>query len=137
MFNDAGFGNHQSYVPYHRPQSFAPQRRPQISGDQLIRVAGFAGAQALASAMDANSRVSAFDANEDLLYIVTTDGAAYPTVQTFNLSPYVQAAPEAAKEPVYRDEFDSFKKELKEAMENVKQLVQGKSGNTAAEKAEQ
>lgn len=135
MFDNSFYGgNYQSAVPYTRPQAYMPQqmRRPQISGDQLIKVTGSAGVNALASAMDANSRVAAFDANDDILYVVTTDGAAYPTVQAFRFAPYVEAAPEPEKEPVYRDEFDSFKNELKEAMENVKQLIQGKPSRKSA-----
>jgi hypothetical protein len=134
MFDNSTFGNYQSAVPYTRPQAFMPQqmRRPQISGDQLIKVTGNAGVNALANAMDANSRVAAFDANDDILYVVTTDGAAYPTVQAFRFSPYVQPGPEPEKEPVYRDEFDSFKNELREAMENVKQLIQSKPNRSTA-----
>lgn len=134
MFDNSTFGNYQSSVPYSRPQAFMPQqmRRPQISGDQLIKVTGNAGVNALANAMDANSRVAAFDANDDILYVVTTDGAAYPTVQAFRFSPYVQPGPEPEKEPVYRDEFDSFKNELREAMENVKQLIQNKPSHSTA-----
>lgn len=134
MFDNSTFGNYQSAVPYTRPQAFMPQqmRRPQISGDQLIKVTGNAGVNALANAMDANSRVAAFDANDDILYVVTTDGAAYPTVQAFRFSPYVQPGPEPEKEPVYRDEFDSFKNELREAMENVKQLIQIKPNRSTA-----
>ena len=134
MFDNSPFGNYQSAVPYTRPQAFMPQqmRRPQISGDQLIKVTGNAGVNALANAMDANSRVAAFDANDDILYVVTTDGAAYPTVQAFRFSPYVQPGPEPDKEPVYRDEFDSFKNELREAMENVKQLIQNKPSHSTA-----
>lgn len=69
MFDNSSFGNYQSAVPYVRPQAYMPQqmRRPQISGDQLIKVTGSAGVNALASAMDANSRVAAFDANDDIL----------------------------------------------------------------------
>ena len=128
MFDNSTFGNYSSSVPYTRPQAFMPQqmRRPQISGDQLIKVTGSAGVNALAAAMDANSRGAAVDANDDILYVVTTDGAAYPTVRAFRFTPYVEAAPEPEKEPVYRDEFDSFKNELREAMENVKQLIQNK-----------
>lgn len=134
MFDNSTFGNYQSAVPYTRPQAFMPQqmRRPQISGDQLIKVTGNAGVNALANAMDANSRVAAFDANDDILYVVTTDGAAYPTVQAFRFSPYVQPGPEPEKEPVYRDEFDSFKNELREAIKNVKQLIQGKPNHSTA-----
>lgn len=70
MFDNSFYGgNYQSAVPYTRPQTYMPQqmRRPQISGDQLIKVTGSAGVNALASAMDANSRVAAFDANDDII----------------------------------------------------------------------
>ena len=137
MFDNQYMGGYQSAVPYQRPQQYMPQqmRRPQISGDQLIKVTGNAGVNALALAMDANSRVAAFDANDDILYVVTTDGAAYPTVQAFKFSPYVEPGPKQEKEPIYREEFNDFKRtfeeNFREAIENVKQLIQQQTGSFA------
>ena len=139
MFDNSFYGGgYQSSVPYTRPQAFMPQqmqppmqRMMGMNVTDLISVNGRAGADAFR--LDApNSRVALFDANEDVFYIKATDGAGYPTVQAFKFSPYVQPGPELEKEPVYRDEFDSFKNELREAMENVKQLIQNKPSHSTA-----
>lgn len=134
MFDNSSFGNYQSAVPYTRPQPYMPQqmRRPQICGDQLIKVNGEAAIKNFVSNMDANSRAVLFDLNDDYFYIVTTDGAGYPTTDTYAFERVVSKAPAPEKEPVYRDEFDSFKNELKEALENVKQLVQSKPARKSA-----
>ena len=135
MFENSFYGGaYQSAVPYYRPQPYAPQqmqqpvqRIPGMNPTDIISVNGRAGADAFRLDIP-NSRVALFDANEDVFYIKATDGAGYPTVKAFRFSEITDLAPaQQTGEFVPRDEFDNFKKELKEALENVQQSVQRKA----------
>lgn len=53
---------------------------------QLNRVNGIEGARALATRMPPNSQSPAFDGNEDIMYIVTTDSAGYPTIEKYSFT---------------------------------------------------
>lgn len=55
-------------------QFFQQQEQPQ----NLIRVNGLEGAKAYQ--MSANSTVALFDANNDLMYVKSTDGAGFPSI---------------------------------------------------------
>lgn len=68
------------------PQYGQPWR--QMMQTQLIRVTGLEGAKAYQ--MSANSVVPLFDANEDIMYIKSTDGAGFPTIRTFSFMPIVE-----------------------------------------------
>ncbi len=127
-----------SSVPYYRPNFYQPQQMPQtmeqmapMQAAGIIKVNGRAGADAYQ--MNApNAMAALFDANEDIFYLKTTDGAGYPTVEAYSFTRLADRAPAPEKEPIYREEFDSFKNELREALENVKQSVQRKVKTTAA-----
>lgn len=98
-------------------QQFFQQEQPQ----NLIRVNGIDGAKAYQ--MTANSTVALFDANNDILYVKSTDGAGFPSIRTFS---FVEMKPEdKTQEPkheyISREEFEEFKKEL---MNNGKQSIQ-------------
>lgn len=77
------YGMYQSqnpmYNPYTMPQSGYSNRE---NTQSLIRVNGIDGARAYQN-MGANSTVALFDANDDLMYIKSTDGAGFPSVRTF------------------------------------------------------
>lgn len=53
---------------------------------QLNRVNGIEGARALAARMSPNSQAPAFDGNDDIMYIVTTDSAGYPTIERYGFT---------------------------------------------------
>lgn len=107
------------------PQMMQPRRQlPQIMGDQLIKVTGEAGVVALANTMAPNSRAAAFDANDDILYIITTDGAAYPSWQTFRFS-LLEKEQQPPTAYATQDDLNALRTEMKEAFELVKQLIQG------------
>lgn len=102
-------------------QFFQQQEQPQ----NLIRVNGLEGAKAYQ--MSANSTVALFDANNDLMYVKSTDGAGFPSIRTFTFSE-LQEEPKAEQNVDYisREEFEEFKKEL---MNNGKQPIQRSKSN--------
>lgn len=121
--------------PYRQmaPQMMQQRRpmQPQFVGDQLIKVSGEASIMALANNMGPNSRLQAFDANDDFFYIITTDGAGYPSWQTYDFFPR-NNAPLPAQDYATQEDLNSLRTEMKEAFELVKQLIQGgKSRNTS------
>ncbi len=120
------FGNYNAYQPIGTPQQFAMdqmqqfQQRAQMQpgmqqGMQLIRVTGMDGAKAYQ--MPPNSVVPLFDADNDVMYVKSTDGAGFPTIRAFAFQP-VEDKPEPVQQYVTRDEFDAAMKHLREAIDN-------------------
>nr|DAG68663.1 MAG TPA: hypothetical protein [Caudoviricetes sp.] len=120
------FGNYNAYQPIGTPQQFAMdqmqqfQQRAQMQpgmqqGMQLIRVTGMDGAKAYQ--MPPNSVVPLFDADNDIMYVKSTDGAGFPTIRAFAFQP-VEDKPEPVQQYVTRDEFDAAMKHLREAIDN-------------------
>jgi hypothetical protein len=64
-------------------QSNYMQPQPQ---QNIIKVHGFEGAQAFN--MAPNSNVLLLDESNPIIYIKTTDGAGYPTIKAFTITPY-------------------------------------------------
>jgi hypothetical protein len=58
---------------------------PQQQSAGLIRVTGMDGAKMYQ--LSPNSAVALFDANEDIFYIKTTDGAGFPTIRSYKFVP--------------------------------------------------
>lgn len=120
-------GGYPSAVPYYAPRSFTPaqfQAAPMVKPApmELIKVNGRAGADAFR--LDApNSMVALFDANEDIFFIKRTDGAGYPTVDTYRFVKAEDAAPARDSDFISRAEFDQFKSSLEEALKDVQQSV--------------
>ena len=110
---------------YYNPQMNNQQFLPQIQTQNLIRVNGIEGAKAYQ--MSANSIVSLFDANEDIMYIKSTDGAGFPSIRTFSFTE-IKEENKPAKQVDYisREEFEEFKKEL---MNNGKQSISRSKSN--------
>lgn len=103
------FGNYNPYMP----QQFVMD--PQRNAPQLIRVTGMEGAKAYQ--MPPNSVVPLFDADNDIMYVKSTDGAGFPTIRAFAFQP-VEDKPEQVQQYVTRDEFDAAMKHLREAIDN-------------------
>ena len=102
-------------------QFFQQQEQPQ----NLIRVNGLEGAKAYQ--MSANSIVSLFDANDDIMYIKSTDGAGFPSIRTFSFTEVKeQNKPIQQVDYISREEFEEFKKEL---MNNGKQSISRSKSN--------
>ena len=110
---------------YYNPQMNNQQFLPQIQAQNLIRVNGIEGAKAYQ--MSANSIVSLFDANEDIMYIKSTDGAGFPSIRTFSFTEVKEENKPAQKvDYISREEFEEFKKEL---MNNGKQSISRSKSN--------
>lgn len=114
----ASYGQN-SYMPqlptYQYQTQMQPTVQPQVQ--ELIRVTGIEGAKAYQ--MPANSVVPLFDANNDIMYIKSTDGAGFPSIRAFRFSPMEDEALEPPTEYVPRPEFD-------ELVRQVKELIDGK-----------
>ena len=110
---------------YYNPQMNNQQIFPQIQTQNLIRVNGIEGAKAYQ--MSANSIVSLFDANEDIMYIKSTDGAGFPSIRTFSFTEVKEEnKPIQPADYISREEFEEFKKEL---MNNGKQSISRSKSN--------
>ena len=96
--------NASLYNPYQPSygQSAAYMAQP-VNG--LVSVTGIDGAKAYQ--LPPNSSMPLFDANDDILYLKTTDGAGFPTIRTFSFAP-VEEHPEATAEYVTREDFDAL-----------------------------
>ncbi len=109
----------------YNPQMNNQQFLPQIQTQNLIRVNGIEGAKAYQ--MSANSIVSLFDANEDIMYIKSTDGAGFPSIRTFSFTEVKEEnKPTQKVDYISREEFEEFKKEL---MNNGKQSISRSKSN--------
>lgn len=64
--------------------------------------------------MPANSTAALFDANNDILYVKSTDGAGFPSIRIFSFTEIKEQPQEAASvDYISREEFENFKKELR------------------------
>lgn len=76
------FNPYNNYMNnFAQPNYMQPQ--PQ---QNIIKVHGFEGAQAFN--MAPNSNVLLLDESNPIIYIKTTDGAGYPTIKAFAITPY-------------------------------------------------
>lgn len=113
----------QFYPQSMNNQQIIPQEQPQ----NLIRVNGIDGAKAYQ--MPANSTVSLFDSNEDIMYIKNTDGAGFPSIRMFKFEEIKETTKSEEKQDyISRKEFEEFKKEL---MNNGKQSISRSKSNLA------
>lgn len=94
---------------FDRLQALQQQNAP-VPTMQLIRVNGMDGAKAYQ--MPPNSAVALFDANNDVFYVKSTDGAGFGSIRAFAFMPVPDAQPQmqqASPEYVTRAEFDELK----------------------------
>ena len=117
---------------YYNQQMNNQQIFPQIQTQNLIRVNGIEGAKAYQ--MSANSIVSLFDANDDIMYIKSTDGAGFPSIRTFSFTEVKEEnKPTQQVDYISREEFEEFKKEL---MNNGKQSISRSKSNLTDKSAD-
>lgn len=86
----------------------------------LIRVTGIEGARAYQ--MPPDSVMPLFDADTDVMYVKTTDGAGFPTIRSFRFTPIEDAPQPEAVDYVTRKEFEELQEQIKELV-NAKQPV--------------
>ena len=116
---------------YYNQQMTNQQFLPQTQTQNLIRVNGIEGAKAYQ--MNANSIVSLFDANEDIMYIKSTDGAGFPSIRSFRFEELkADTQTDPSVDYISREEFEEFKKEL---MNNGKQSISRSKSNLTTDKS--
>lgn len=81
----------------------------------MIRVTGMDGAKAYR--MPPDSVAPLFDADNDIMYVKSTDGAGFPAIRAFAFQA-VEDKPEPARQYVTRDEFDAAMRHLREAIDD-------------------
>lgn len=91
----------------YNPNVYNPYGSQAVNG--LTSVTGIEGARAYP--LPPNSVMPLFDANEDMMYVKSTDGAGFPTVKIYR---FEEVQPEVEQSPDYvsRDEFDKLNKKL-------------------------
>ena len=117
--------NPNSYMnPY--PLTYQPYRgvtSSQVSGPQLDKVNGIDSARAFP--MKPNSTIALFDANEDIMYIKSTDANNFATIRRFRFIEEPEVVPKNT-EYVTIDEFNKFKEEILNGKQSIRS---NKSGN--------
>lgn len=99
----------------------APVNQQPVNG--LVAVTGIEGAKAYQ--LPPNSSMPLFDANEDVLYLKTTDGAGFPTVRVFDFTEREHKQPaHAQSEYVPRSEFDALVERINELTKEGKNAEQ-------------
>lgn len=110
-------------VPNYSP-TFSPNFNQTANPTQLIRVNGIDSAKAYPTAP--NSTVPLFDANEDIMYIKSTDASNFPTIRIFRFVEE-QETQIPVQQYVTIDEFNKFKEEILNGKQFISNI--GKSTN--------
>ena len=101
---------------------YTPQPAMQTAPQQVVRVNGENGARTYQ--IGANSSALLLDESGLMVWLVTSDGAGYKTVQAYDITPH-QATP--------APDFGS----LEDRIKKLEDIVNGYSGNTSAVRKEQ
>lgn len=120
-----GFNPYQGYNPYQQTNNYQPQQAQQPNNN-LIRVTGLDGAKAYQ--MGANQSVALFDANEDMFYVKSTDGASFPTIRAFRFEEITQNQPSTENNYVTKEEMENYVKQL---IQNARARAEAKSTTDA------
>lgn len=111
--------------PFINPYGMAPQYQPPImpaAAQQVVRVNGENGARAYQ--IGANSSAMLLDESGLMVWLVTSDGAGYKTVQAYDITPHKEAqAPD----------FGS----LEDRIRRLEEKVNGNTANSSAAGAKQ
>lgn len=127
-YNQYGYNNPLQTQQFARPYSSstytAPMpQTPQAPVDNLIRVTGLDGAKAYQ--LPPNSSIALFDANNDIMYIKTTDGAGFPSIRAFSFSPIEAAQNDhpSTNDFVQRSEFDALAAQVRGLINDAQQPI--------------
>lgn len=107
-----------SFNNYQQPFSFQNANGLNSNtGQQLIRVNGLDSAKAYPT--QPNSTVALFDANEDIMYIKSTDASNYPSIRRFR---FVEEIENHITESQYvtKEEFELFKEQLLNEQQSIR-----------------
>ena len=101
---------------YYNPYLQAPPQSLVTPGQQLPKVNGMESAKAYPTAP--NSVVALFDANDDVMYVKSTDASNFPTIRRFR---FYEESEQKAEESKYVtiEEFNKFKEEVLNAQQFV------------------
>ena len=118
--------NPMTYMnPY--PTNLTPTYRnpipSQLPGPQLDKVNGIDSARAFP--MKPNSTIALFDANEDIMYIKSTDVNNFATIRRFRFYEEPEVPQQTNTIPqtdlyVTKDEFDKFKEEILNGQQSIR-----------------
>ena len=111
--------------PFINPYGFSPQYQqpvPQLPAQQVVRVNGENGARTFQ--IGANSSALLLDESGLMVWLVTSDGAGYKTVQAYDITPH-QAVPA----PDYGS--------LENRITKLEEIVNGNTGNSSAVREKQ
>lgn len=114
---------YQGYQNYPANYMAQVQQQP-VNG--LVSVTGIEGAKAYQ--LPPNSSMPLFDANSDILYLKTTDGAGFPTVRAFK---FEEVGTETKAQPEYATRAD-----LEALAARVEELAPKQRTRKAAQDAE-
>ena len=126
-----GYGYQQQGAQYQwMPQSPWQAAQPY---NNLRSVSGIDGAKALASGMPPNSKDTAFDANEDVFYLISTDAGGFPTISEFEFFPKKRKEdPAASVEYATKEDLEALRDEISA----MKHPAASKSARTARRAAD-
>lgn len=106
--------------PFINPYGMAPQYPPtvpQLPQQQVVRVNGEAGARTYQ--IGPNSSAMLLDESGTLVWLVTSDGAGYKTVQAYDIAPHkAEAGPDYGS--------------LENRIKRLEEIVNGNTGNSSA-----
>ena len=110
--------------PFINPYGMAPQYQPPVPvpAQQVVRVNGENGARAYA--LGANSSALLLDESGLMVWLITSDGAGYKTVQAYDIEPHKNAP-----DPNYES--------LEDRIRRLEEKVNGNTGNTSAVREKQ
>lgn len=105
------------YSPYGSMQPYSWSQPAQQPINGLVSVTGIEGAKAYS--LPPNSSMPLFDADDDVLYVKTTDAAGYPTIKTFAFKSVEEPkhAAEVQADYVPRSEFDALVAQVRELID--------------------
>lgn len=117
---------------YQPMQTFAgPSTAPQAGG--IVGVNGIEGAKAYP--MGANQSMVAFDNNQDVMFLMRTDGGGYKTIQEFEFFPRGSQSEEPQPDSVTRDDLEALAAKVDEIAESVKAALADGQKSTRTRKA--
>lgn len=110
-------------VPNYQP-TFNSSFNSTANQSQLIRVNGLDSAKAYPTSP--NSTVALFDANEDIMYIKSTDASNFPTIRRFRFVEEKETQI-PTQQYVTMEEFNQFREEILNGKQFISNI--GKSAN--------
>lgn len=124
MYQNANFGGFNPFTNTSQYQfnPVQPTFNKPIEG--IVRVTGRQGAEAYQ--LPPNSYMPLFDGDSDTLYIKSTDGAGFGTIQEYQIIP-IKTDPNPMTGYATQEQFDALKKELEDVKHSIQQSQQSKS----------